>query len=1100
MKLTEGEDYDYISFYMSESRWDAAYNPALGIQRSSAPMTNYTEFTPVEVWIRTQGSTEFTKFGEFVRESNGSYTFRYKDEALGVKKTVKSDNRVAFPAHTVGVQVRGDSPAYQTSTDFRFNVRYYSNEKTMARVQEDVKAGRRCYVGGDGRGILSRGDDQGSEQVLGQYWHRYSYLMNGVSYGTTMEKTSDDVVNNPKTSEQTVPVRLGFYYSTNYHGSNTRLINKFITKSGILYDLLPAGTYATNIKIGSRAPGPRISKQFTSGYTVEQIENWEGSGQTMLKVTYTVPEGWAMWNTYWSGICMTYTLHNPYINIIDRGVHAVNTIGLVDTSPEDVIIRSQTSAAALPNAKIQNKAYYQNLFTEANKQGFETGITQKDIVFRPVTVIEAAFTNRAQTQSESGYETERTAYLADTYDFRLRYTAQNATRTTNIVIYDVLDRGGEDEIGDFDWVDVSSIESKKTFDKDNPATGDTCKPVVYYATVVPSKFDVDDSTVWTTECPEDKSTVKAIAIDCRKTESGKNFVLDQGGTLVGYVHCVASDNEDWVGRVNQNDAYLSAFMFVGDDPGDNPKTETIEDNSKVRLEKVTAEIEKTSDPESGTEEEPALIPNNEEGKSYDGLTYTLTVKNQTESGLPKARSIIVEDALPDGFTLNPKKEITLESAVWNIKAGTKISANNNVVDVLSGQDLTITITNMPVQCELKITIPVTRAEKVIIPTDYQNTAKITKIGNLETEITSETTYHRTIPEFTLHYEVIPDEKYGEPKNGTIEHPEDVLNIPYGTEVTLAEVLSSPDVTADLLDGSQKDVYGKWIFTGWCEDEACSEDPVTKVTITADKTVYGKWEFKPYEVEFKKIGTVKKEPLADAEFALYGDDYYDNSGEVNKNAKPIEEGLKSDKDGLFALKKPLSLGTYYLVETKAPEYYKQPEEPLMLKVDAEEGMTLETQPAGKDKENPMKLTFLVENEYLFGDLVIEKTLEKWEDSSDATFVFSVKAVKNGEVAYTDVASLTFSGPGTKSYTFTGVIPVGAEVTVTEEYSGSVYKAVGAKEVTVTVEKPSGEEDPATAKFTNTYDGTGGNKGSGILNTFTKDGESWVWTDDRPKEEQ
>ena len=1053
----------------------------------------------MEVWIRTQGNAEFSKFGEFKREKDASYTFYFADGSK--QKTVNSNKPVVFPEHTVGVQVRGDSPSYQTSTSFNFYVRYLANETTMARVQEDINKGQHCFVGGDAKGILSRGEAVGSEQTLGQWWHRYSYALNEVSYSTTMEKVSGTVVNDSQKSEQVVQVKAGFYYSTNYHGSNTKLVEKFITKSGVLYDLLPAGTYATDIKIGNRATGPNISKPFTSGYTVETIENWEGSGQTMLKVSYTVPDGWRMWNgDYWSGICMTYNLHNPYINIIDRGVHAMNTVGLVDTSPDDVLIRNQMSAKELPKANINKKGYYQNLFTESNASGYETGITQKDIVFRPVTVIEAAFTNRVQTQSEQGYETERTAYLADTYDYRLRYTAQNATRTTNIVIYDVLDKDGEDEIGDFDWVDVSSIGSKKTYDKNNPSTGDTCAPVVYYATVVPTEFNVDDSTVWTTECPADKSTVKAVAIDCRKTKAGKNFVLDQGGTLVGYVHCIASDNEDWAGRTNKNDAWLSAAMFVGDDLGENPKTELFEDNSKVHLRKVDAEIIKTSDPESGTEEEPAILPNNEDDKPYDGLTYTLTVNNNTESGLPAVRSMIIEDVLPEGFTLNPNKEITLESEAWPIAAGTKISANSNVVDVLSGQNLTITVSNMPVQCSLKITIPVTRAEKVIVPTDYLNTAKITKIGSLPTDITSETTYHRTIPEFTLHYEVIPDEDWGTPVNGNTEVPEDVLNIPYRTDETLAKVLSTTDITADKLDGSLEDIYGEWTFTGWCEDEECSGDPVTKVTVTTDKTVYGKWVFKPYGVKFKKIGSVKKEPIEGAVFALYGEDYFDAEGEINENAKPIEEDLTSGEDGWFELEKPLSVGTYYLVETEAPEYYRQWEEPLTLTVDAKDGMMLENQKPGKDKDDPMKLTFLVENEYLFGDLVIEKTLEKWEHSSDATFVFSVKAVKNKEVVYTDVASLTFGGPGTKSYTFTAVIPVGSEVTVTEVYSGSVYKAVGKTEETVTVENPTGDKNPAKASFTNTYDGNGGNQGTGILNTFTKDDDGWKWSSDKPVDQR
>ena len=247
----------------------------------------------------------------------------------------------------------------------------------------------------------------------------------------------------------------------------------------------------------------------------------------------------------------------------------------------------------------------------------------------------------------------------------------------------------------------------------------------------------------------------------------------------------------------------------------------------------------------------------------------------------------------------------------------------------------------------------------------------------------------------------------------------------------------------------------------------------------------------YTVTIKKIDKFTEKVLPGVEFDLYDEEYKDNN-----ETEPLETDIITSDEGTATLETRFRPGTYYLVETEPLEGYV-PLDPIEIVATAD-SITFDGVAGEPDDKNNVQ--FIVENEYLFGDLVIEKTLEKWEDSSDATFVFSVKAVKNGETAYTDVASLTFSGPGTKTYTFTGVIPVGAEVTVKEEYSGSVYKAVGAQEVKVTVEKPSGEEDPATAKFTNTYDGTGGNKGSGILNTFTKDGESWVWTDDRPKEEE
>ena len=138
-------------------------------------------------------------------------------------------------------------------------------------------------------------------------------------------------------------------------------------------------------------------------------------------------------------------------------------------------------------------------------------------------------------------------------------------------------------------------------------------------------------------------------------------------------------------------------------------------------------------------------------------------------------------------------------------------------------------------------------------------------------------------------------------------------------------------------------------------------------------------------------------------------------------------------------------------------------------------------------------YTIRNNRMFGDLVIEKPLSNWESSGPATFVFNVEAKLGGKTVYTSVASLSFSGAGTKSYTFTEVIPVGAVVTVTEVYDGSAYTAVGGTVKTVTVKYPTGdptvaEDNPATVSFTNDYD-KHERHGSGILNTFTKNGTQW-----------
>jgi hypothetical protein len=89
-------------------------------------------------------------------------------------------------------------------------------------------------------------------------------------------------------------------------------------------------------------------------------------------------------------------------------------------------------------------------------------------------------------------------------------------------------------------------------------------------------------------------------------------------------------------------------------------------------------------------------------------------------------------------------------------------------------------------------------------------------------------------------------------------------------------------------------------------------------------------------------------------------------------------------------------------------------------------------------------------------------------------------------YSDVVSMTFSGPGTQSLTLDRV-PAGAEVTVTEVYSGAGYRLTSQESQTLTISLM--EEN--IAEFVNDYDGTR-RTGYGIDNDFTYDPDSgWSW---------
>lgn len=143
---------------------------------------------------------------------------------------------------------------------------------------------------------------------------------------------------------------------------------------------------------------------------------------------------------------------------------------------------------------------------------------------------------------------------------------------------------------------------------------------------------------------------------------------------------------------------------------------------------------------------------------------------------------------------------------------------------------------------------------------------------------------------------------------------------------------------------------------------------------------------------------------------------------------------------------------------------------------------------------------------FGDLEIRKTLDSYNASlGSVSFIFQVDAEKDG-IIYSDVVSLVFDGPGTRSAVVRQKIPAGAAVTVREVYGGASCSVSGSEVQTVenalaaTILPETEEADPGEAprnqvSFLNTYDNRL-NGGTSVVNHFTydenADGGPWVWS--------
>lgn len=136
---------------------------------------------------------------------------------------------------------------------------------------------------------------------------------------------------------------------------------------------------------------------------------------------------------------------------------------------------------------------------------------------------------------------------------------------------------------------------------------------------------------------------------------------------------------------------------------------------------------------------------------------------------------------------------------------------------------------------------------------------------------------------------------------------------------------------------------------------------------------------------------------------------------------------------------------------------------------------------------MSVNLKPQQDHRYGSLEIVKTLLRYDVKSPATFVFEVTATLGDDTVFRDNVSLTFtSGDSTseKSVVLKDRIPIGAQVTVEEIYSGAAYVLTSSPIQTATIEA----NNMVSVAFTNDYNGT--NRGGGsVSNYFNQTEEGW-----------
>ena len=643
-ELTE-EDYHYSRIYLRDMKaYDVDYlgNQLVKFSGKASPRKKDSSYPPVQVMVKDKRypGRGYFEYGRLSYNDHGGVIFTVTEPGATKKYTLRDnadisqtnqlDLEAAFGDNIVGLQFKQDSPYYKTNFDASFTIKVTPQPAMRTFIADTMAKGdgyNMNFLAGGAVGEVRQLGTAIIDKRAGKYLAEIGYGLEPLNITSELVKQNKPYVDHPERSEQSMDViawgfNWGIFPTSLQEDEYTK---PYVLKSGIIYDLLPAGTYVDerSIVLGTwdAADTPPESKKFVKGkdYTVEFKKNWKGSGQTMMIIKLTIPDDaeHRFWNKQYnrSGWKLNYTLWNPYTNIVDRGRTAKNTLGFVNTDKDTIWNPNYNPKLANPGNNADKIKYYEELALNAlnsSNDKYTTSVTELNMPYGPVTVLEARFSNTVSTEIDPRYLSTNISYMGDPYTHRLMYQASDNSRTTDLVIYDILGEK-KDRNGDFNGVDINSLLSKRSFDKDNANNSDTLKPRVFYSYEIPTEAKRDlgkafhdpdynndtnpnnprntGTSIWhewnyedeTQNVGVEKDKIVALAFDLRTTQSKKPFILDKKGLLIANVNMLAHTDMDKIPVVNTNLAYRVATLFPGNDIPQNVAPDIVEGSSSHKL-------------------------------------------------------------------------------------------------------------------------------------------------------------------------------------------------------------------------------------------------------------------------------------------------------------------------------------------------------------------------------------------------------------------------------------------------------------------------------------------------------------------------------------
>ncbi len=623
------EIMDDILIFNGEQLEPGDYSLVSSIYTSSERVPDPdNDYQPVQVPADQKAKPDL-----YVRyETNGEWIL-YGTEMDDTRTTYTPDDQGNYP---VGFKYVWASKAMDISTRVSFVFRLNPTEHVKsllhqagASVYDDQVTNIASFVIKDHNGqIITYGDDSilqtGYMQDIvkahdkadgldeGKYYihdRTYQYLDN-IDMNTTFTKSSSSSSSaNTQTSSASYTLRssqtLAFYTD-----DATKLLEN-LDNSGVVYgqkeitfyDLLPEGatlsvsSLAARYSSGNTTLSPSVDGTIKS-YTT--VDNYKGSGQTLLIVKVAFPEGLdSEWGKKWdsatgrldlsTNVTLSFTCNYDWNDLafyFESGESIYNQGAVEVPYSGDGIRDNVVDNSARTSNGVRGE--YADCMTNLHEAdggstvGADMYFDYTSHAFNFVTSSLTGYSKLVKAESESSYRNNSAVQPSESYSYRLRYASESDTKAKNIKMFDVLeyafvedaymdaenhqekyDKAGQRYwLGTFDHVNVTAAEKLginvkvyySTFDREEMQLGLNTLTSNYsnnpYADLSNTAYWKGPYTAAQINALSDsvKSSITAISFDCSKDRSGNDFVLDYSadGTkvIMLYIFMNGPDKEE----------------------------------------------------------------------------------------------------------------------------------------------------------------------------------------------------------------------------------------------------------------------------------------------------------------------------------------------------------------------------------------------------------------------------------------------------------------------------------------------------------------------------------------------------------------------------